>query len=122
MVFASFAGPHFVEYLSFAVTTECDVLLKCKVKRNKETKQNHCQILKDRLAANKLFSSHFPAPPQIGNVRPDTEIIWSKDNIEIAEDDEDAEKIGREDGELTFNIGKVRPLDRGCTSEGAVSS
>lgn len=25
-------GPHFVEYLDFAVTQECDVLLKCKVR------------------------------------------------------------------------------------------
>nr|XP_046264896.1 myomesin 1a (skelemin) isoform X2 [Scatophagus argus] len=65
-------GPHFVEYLDFTVTAECDVLLKCK----------------------------------IGNVKPETEIIWSKDSIEIAEDDEDAKKIKREDGELIFNIGK----------------
>ncbi|TWW73605.1 Myomesin-1 190 kDa connectin-associated protein 190 kDa titin-associated protein [Takifugu flavidus] len=72
-------GPHFVEYLGFAVTAECDVLLKCK----------------------------------IGNVRPETEIIWSKDNIEIAGDDEDAQKIGREDGELTFNIGKISKKDAG---------
>uniref|UniRef100_A0A3B3YBI2 Myomesin 1a (skelemin) n=1 Tax=Poecilia mexicana TaxID=48701 RepID=A0A3B3YBI2_9TELE len=49
-------GPHFVEYLGFTVTQECDVLLKCK----------------------------------IGNTKPATEIIWSKDSIEIAEDDEDA--------------------------------
>lgn len=26
------AGPHFVEYLSFKVTPECNVLLICKVK------------------------------------------------------------------------------------------
>uniref|UniRef100_H3DMS3 Myomesin 1a (skelemin) n=1 Tax=Tetraodon nigroviridis TaxID=99883 RepID=H3DMS3_TETNG len=75
-------GPHFVEYLGFAVTAECDVLLKCK----------------------------------IGNVRADTEIIWSKDNIEIAEDDEDAKKIEREDGELTFNIGKISKNDAGIYS------
>uniref|UniRef100_A0A3B5Q0E5 Myomesin 1a (skelemin) n=1 Tax=Xiphophorus maculatus TaxID=8083 RepID=A0A3B5Q0E5_XIPMA len=49
-------GPHFVEYLGFTVTQECDVLLKCK----------------------------------LGNIKPVTEIIWSKDSIEIAEDDEDA--------------------------------
>ncbi|XP_041658252.1 myomesin 1a (skelemin) isoform X2 [Cheilinus undulatus] len=72
-------GPHFVEYLSFAVTSACDVLLKCK----------------------------------IGNVRPETEIIWSKDSIEIAEDDEDAQKIERKDGELTFNIGKICKKDAG---------
>uniref|UniRef100_A0A4W6F5J1 Myomesin 1a (skelemin) n=1 Tax=Lates calcarifer TaxID=8187 RepID=A0A4W6F5J1_LATCA len=65
-------GPHFVEYLDFTVTQECDVLLKCK----------------------------------IGNVRPETEITWSKDSIEITEEDEDAKKISRQDGELTFNIGK----------------
>lgn len=53
--------------------------------------------------------------PQIGNVKPDTEITWSKDSIEIAEDDEDANKIEKKDCELTFNIGKVSPLDRGCT-------
>uniref|UniRef100_A0A8C7ZPC2 Myomesin 1a (skelemin) n=1 Tax=Oryzias sinensis TaxID=183150 RepID=A0A8C7ZPC2_9TELE len=29
----SLKGPHFVEYLNFAVTPECDVLLKCKVKK-----------------------------------------------------------------------------------------
>lgn len=55
--------------------------------------------------------------PQIGNIRPETEIIWSKDNIEIAEDDEDAKKIEREDGELTFNIGKVSPLDGALCEE-----
>ncbi|XP_034558271.1 myomesin 1a (skelemin) [Notolabrus celidotus] len=65
-------GPHFVEYLGFTVTQECNVLLKCK----------------------------------IGNVKPETEITWSKDSIEIAEDDEDAKKIERQDGELIFNIGK----------------
>ncbi|XP_038573608.1 myomesin 1a (skelemin) isoform X1 [Micropterus salmoides] len=72
-------GPHFVEYLNFTVTEECNVLLKCK----------------------------------IGNVKPETEITWSKDNIEIAEDDEDAVKIGRKDGELTFNIGKISKTDAG---------
>ncbi|KAI3374803.1 hypothetical protein L3Q82_021358, partial [Scortum barcoo] len=72
-------GPHFVEYLSFTVTAECNVLLRCK----------------------------------IGNVRPETEIIWSKDSIEIAEDDEDAKKIERQDGELTFNIGKISKTDAG---------
>uniref|UniRef100_A0A4W4F294 Myomesin 1a (skelemin) n=1 Tax=Electrophorus electricus TaxID=8005 RepID=A0A4W4F294_ELEEL len=53
-------GPHFVEYLSFEVTPECNVYLKCKV----------------------------------GNMKTDTEISWLKDGIEIAEDDEDAKKIG----------------------------
>uniref|UniRef100_A0A3B5MCI8 Myomesin 1a (skelemin) n=1 Tax=Xiphophorus couchianus TaxID=32473 RepID=A0A3B5MCI8_9TELE len=66
-------GPHFVEYLGFTVTQECDVLLKCK----------------------------------LGNIKPVTEIIWSKDSIEIAEDDEDAVKIEKKDCDLTFNIGKV---------------
>ncbi|XP_028987246.1 myomesin 1a (skelemin) [Betta splendens] len=72
-------GPHFVEYLDFAVTPQCDVLLKCK----------------------------------IGNVKPETEITWSKDSIEIAEDDEDAKKIERKDGDLTFNIGKICKKDAG---------
>uniref|UniRef100_A0A3Q3WUA7 Uncharacterized protein n=1 Tax=Mola mola TaxID=94237 RepID=A0A3Q3WUA7_MOLML len=72
-------GPHFVDYLDFTVTAECNVLLRCK----------------------------------IGNVKPETEIIWSKDNIEIAEDDEDAKKIEREHGELTFNIGKISKSDMG---------
>uniref|UniRef100_A0A1A8I2E1 Myomesin 1a (Skelemin) n=1 Tax=Nothobranchius kuhntae TaxID=321403 RepID=A0A1A8I2E1_NOTKU len=72
-------GPHFVEYLDFTVTEECDVLLKCK----------------------------------IGNVKAETEIIWSKDSIEIAEDDEDSKKIERKDGELTFNIGKISKQDTG---------
>ncbi len=49
--------------------------------------------------------------PQIGNVKPETEIIWSKDSIEIAEEDEEAAKLERENGGLTFNIGKVSPLD-----------
>ncbi|XP_039999061.1 myomesin 1a (skelemin) isoform X2 [Xiphias gladius] len=72
-------GPHFVEYLDFTVTPECDVLLKCK----------------------------------IGNIKPETEITWSKDNIEIAEDDEDAKKIERKEGKLTFNIGKISKKDEG---------
>uniref|UniRef100_A0A8C9X3E9 Myomesin 1a (skelemin) n=1 Tax=Sander lucioperca TaxID=283035 RepID=A0A8C9X3E9_SANLU len=70
-------GPHFVEYLDFTVTPECNVLLKCKVIK--------------------------------------VTITWSKDSIEIAEDDEDAQKIERKDVDLTFNIGKVSPLDRGHT-------
>ncbi|XP_014852378.1 PREDICTED: M-protein, striated muscle-like isoform X2 [Poecilia mexicana] len=72
-------GPHFVEYLGFTVTQECDVLLKCK----------------------------------IGNTKPATEIIWSKDSIEIAEDDEDAAKIEKKDCDLTFNIGKISKQDTG---------
>ncbi|KAG7229011.1 hypothetical protein INR49_013244 [Caranx melampygus] len=72
-------GPHFVEYLDFAVTPECDVLLKCK----------------------------------IGNIKPETEITWSKDRIEIAEEDEDAKKIERKDGDMTFNIGKISKTDVG---------
>ncbi|TKS79626.1 M-protein, striated muscle [Collichthys lucidus] len=72
-------GPHFVEYLDFTVTEECNVLLKCK----------------------------------IGNVKPETEIIWSKDCIEIREDDEEAKKIEKKDGELTFNIGKISKNDIG---------
>ncbi|XP_068604733.1 myomesin 1a (skelemin) [Brachionichthys hirsutus] len=72
-------GPHFVDYLDFTVTEECNVLLKCK----------------------------------IGNVKQETEIVWSKDSIEIAEDDEDAKKIERDDGGLTFNIGKISKNDMG---------
>lgn len=72
-------GPHFVEYIGFTVTPECNVLLKCK----------------------------------IGNIKPETEITWSKDKIEIAEDDEDAAKIERKDGHLTFNIGKISKADQG---------
>ncbi|MED6280303.1 hypothetical protein CHARACLAT_009372, partial [Characodon lateralis] len=72
-------GPHFVEYLGFTVTPECNVLLKCK----------------------------------IGNIKPETEIIWCKDCIEIAEEDEDAEKIEKKDSELTFNIGKISKQDAG---------
>uniref|UniRef100_A0A8C4I3S6 Myomesin 1a (skelemin) n=1 Tax=Dicentrarchus labrax TaxID=13489 RepID=A0A8C4I3S6_DICLA len=74
-----YIGPHFVEYLGFTVTEECNVLLKCK----------------------------------IGNVKPETEITWSKDSIEIAEDDEDSQKIERKDSELTFNIGKISKSDAG---------
>lgn len=58
-----------------------------------------------------LFLLHL----QIGNIKPETEIVWYKDEIEIAEDDEDAAKIENKDGVLTFNIGKVSPLDRGHT-------
>ncbi|XP_072296951.1 myomesin 1a (skelemin) isoform X2 [Eucyclogobius newberryi] len=72
-------GPHFVEYLGFTVTDECDVLLKCK----------------------------------IGNIKTETEIFWSKDSIEIAEDDEEAAKIEMTDGNLTFNIGKISKRDAG---------
>uniref|UniRef100_A0A8C9X5W4 Myomesin 1a (skelemin) n=1 Tax=Sander lucioperca TaxID=283035 RepID=A0A8C9X5W4_SANLU len=68
-------GPHFVEYLDFTVTPECNVLLKCKVIK--------------------------------------VTITWSKDSIEIAEDDEDAQKIERKDVDLTFNIGKISKADAG---------
>uniref|UniRef100_A0A665WT73 Myomesin 1a (skelemin) n=1 Tax=Echeneis naucrates TaxID=173247 RepID=A0A665WT73_ECHNA len=60
-------GPHFVEYLGFAVTQECDVLLKCKVRQN-------------------------------------------------------AKKIEKKDGDMTFNIGKVSSLDKGCTLLGISKS
>ncbi|XP_012734781.2 myomesin 1a (skelemin) isoform X2 [Fundulus heteroclitus] len=50
---------------------------------------------------------------KIGNIKPETEIIWSKDCIEIAEDDEGAEKIEKKDSELTFNIGKISKQDAG---------
>lgn len=72
-------GPHFVQYLDFVVTPQCDVLLKCK----------------------------------IGNVKAETEITWSKDCIEIADGDEDAKKIEKKDGDLTFNIGKISKHDTG---------
>ena len=67
--------------------------------------------------------SHVPSfSPQIGNVRPETEITWYKDKIEIADDDEDAQKIERQEGELTFNIGKVSPLYTGRCLWGVVGS
>ncbi|XP_030220616.1 myomesin 1a (skelemin) isoform X2 [Gadus morhua] len=72
-------GPHFVEYLGFTVTEECNVLLKC----------------------------------QIGNIKPETEIEWYKDKVNIHADDEDSKKIGMEDGLLTFNIGKISKSDSG---------
>lgn len=104
-------GPHFVEYLDFTVTAECNVLLKCKVRNIHSAVHTFLRMEHHKWV---VFS------PQIGNVKPETEIIWSKDNIEIAEDDEDAKKIEREDGELTFNIGKVGPLDRAlCEESGA---
>lgn len=46
---------------------------------------------------------------QIGNIKPETEISWFKDGIEIGEEDEEAQKIEMKDGLLSFNIGKVRP-------------
>uniref|UniRef100_I3JRU5 Myomesin 1a (skelemin) n=1 Tax=Oreochromis niloticus TaxID=8128 RepID=I3JRU5_ORENI len=61
-------GPHFVEYLDFSVTPDCDVLLKCKV---------------------------------------------IETNVNNYKDDEDAKKIERQDGELTFNIGKISKHDAG---------
>lgn len=79
-------------------------------------KKSNCKYLQCRYCVLKDGASQMgPFSPQIGNVKPETEIIWSKDRIEIAEDDEDAKKIERQDGELTFNIGKVSPLDRGWT-------
>ncbi|XP_046883308.1 myomesin 1a (skelemin) isoform X1 [Hypomesus transpacificus] len=65
-------GPHFVEYLGFKVTPECNVLLTAT----------------------------------IGNIKPETQITWFKENLEIEEDDEDSKKIEIKDGQLTFNIGK----------------
>lgn len=57
----------------------------------------------------------FSFTQQLGNIKAETEITWSKDSIEIAEDDEDAQKIERKDGDMTFNIGKVSPIDGGHT-------
>lgn len=62
-----------------------------------------------------MFSHLFFFTPQIGNIKAETEITWFKDDIEIREDDDDAVKIENKDGVLTFNIGKVSPLDRGHT-------
>uniref|UniRef100_A0AAY4ACI2 Myomesin 1a (skelemin) n=1 Tax=Denticeps clupeoides TaxID=299321 RepID=A0AAY4ACI2_9TELE len=70
-------GPHFVEYLGFEVTAECNVHLKCK----------------------------------IGNIKPETEITWFKDAIEIEEEDEAAKHITAVNGVLTFDIGKVKLKD-----------
>ncbi|CAL8279768.1 unnamed protein product [Lota lota] len=72
-------GPHFVEYLDFTVTEECNVLLKCK----------------------------------IGNIKPETEIDWYKDKVNIHADDDDSKKIQMKDGVLTFNIGKISKKDAG---------
>lgn len=30
------AGPHFIEYLSYEVTQECCVILKCKVRQKRD--------------------------------------------------------------------------------------
>ncbi|MFT7812321.1 M-protein, striated muscle-like isoform X1 [Arapaima gigas] len=67
-------SPHFVEYLSFKVTPECNVLLTCKV----------------------------------GNMKKDTEILWSKDEQDIEEEEE---KVEFKDGILTFNISKISKKD-----------
>ncbi|XP_036822891.1 myomesin 1a (skelemin) isoform X4 [Oncorhynchus mykiss] len=72
-------GPHFVDYLGFQVTPECNVLLKAT----------------------------------IGNIRPETEIRWYKDGIEIEEDDADYKKIEMKDEVLIFNIGKLSKKDAG---------
>uniref|UniRef100_A0A3Q0R9Q6 Myomesin 1a (skelemin) n=1 Tax=Amphilophus citrinellus TaxID=61819 RepID=A0A3Q0R9Q6_AMPCI len=63
-------GPHFVEYLDFAVTPECDVLLKCKVIETNVNSNNY-------------------------------------------KEDEEAKKIEKKDGKLTFNIGKISKQDAG---------
>ncbi|XP_061777038.1 myomesin 1a (skelemin) isoform X1 [Nerophis ophidion] len=42
----------------------------------------------------------------VGNVQAETEIIWSKNSIEICAGDEAARKLEKKDGVLTFNIGK----------------
>ncbi|XP_034038782.1 myomesin 1a (skelemin) [Thalassophryne amazonica] len=52
-------GPHFVEYLDFAVTAECDVLLKCKIGNVKpETEITWCkdgnEILANEADAKKI--------------------------------------------------------------------
>lgn len=83
-------------------------------------KKNNCEnihiavdvFVKD---AAQTYPHLFSFFPQIGNVKPETAITWFKDSIEIADDDEDAMKIEKKDGVLTFNIGKVSPLDRGHT-------
>ncbi|KAM9427182.1 myomesin 1a (skelemin) [Salvelinus alpinus] len=72
-------GPHFVDYLGFQVTPECNVLLKAT----------------------------------IGNIRPETEIRWYKDGMEIEEDDADYKKIEMKDVVLIFNIGKLSKKDAG---------
>lgn len=105
-----------MEYLGFTVTEECNVLLKCKVRKVTVNVCTAVSIFK-KMKRHKIGS----VPPQIGNVKAETEITWSKDCIEIAEDDEDAQKIERKEGELTFNIGKVSPLDGGRALSGVVS-
>lgn len=65
-----------------------------------------------------FYLRSFPSIPlllllsslQVGNIKAETEITWFKDGIEIAEDDEDAQKIAIADAVLSFNIGKVRQL------------
>lgn len=93
-------------------------------KKSKELNINAVTKKKLKMATNELCASskriysyryHYQivsSPPQIGNIKPETEITWYKDKIEIEADDDDAKKIEMKDGVLTFNIGKVRPSDR----------
>uniref|UniRef100_A0A8C9VGI8 Myomesin 1a (skelemin) n=1 Tax=Scleropages formosus TaxID=113540 RepID=A0A8C9VGI8_SCLFO len=70
--------PHFVEYLTFKVTPECNVLLTCKVRasRSSRTDKHH-------------HGCH---------------IFWSKDEQDIEEEEE---KVDFKDEILTLNISKV---------------
>uniref|UniRef100_A0A671V5V9 Myomesin 1a (skelemin) n=1 Tax=Sparus aurata TaxID=8175 RepID=A0A671V5V9_SPAAU len=68
-------GPHFVEYLGFTVTEECNVLLKCKVRKVTVNVCTAVSIFK-KMKRHKIGS----VPPQIGNVKAETEITWSKDS------------------------------------------
>uniref|UniRef100_A0AAY4ACB7 Myomesin 1a (skelemin) n=1 Tax=Denticeps clupeoides TaxID=299321 RepID=A0AAY4ACB7_9TELE len=86
-------GPHFVEYLGFEVTAECNVHLKCK----------------------------------IGNIKPETEITWFKDAIEIEEEDEAAKHItiskadtGVYEVKLKDERGKDKSLTLQCLQGGNV--
>ena len=55
-----FVGPHFVEYLSYEVTPECCVILKCKVRRPRHRVRGNSWIMDVSIRKILLRSAHTP--------------------------------------------------------------
>uniref|UniRef100_A0A8C8LXX8 Myomesin 1b n=1 Tax=Oncorhynchus tshawytscha TaxID=74940 RepID=A0A8C8LXX8_ONCTS len=78
-------GPHFVEYLSYEVTPECCVFLKCKV--GKEHTIWYYQGVAGQHLDNNLNIIGVFRLPQVGNIKKETVALWYKDGREISKKD-----------------------------------
>uniref|UniRef100_A0A4W5NMM3 Myomesin 1 n=2 Tax=Hucho hucho TaxID=62062 RepID=A0A4W5NMM3_9TELE len=98
------SGPHFVEYLSYEVTPECCVFLKCKVGKEHRNWYYHCAA-EQHLDSNLNIIALFPLP-QVGNIKKETVALWYKDGREVKGDG----NLAFTEGVLNLEISQVRGI------------